>query len=384
MKVFWGQTSAGLALFLLCLSFFAQEPCLAQEDVLRVVAEGSAEGTSLEARKAAIEDAKREVIRAILASIVARLDLRLFESIILDPDPYIRSYDLLHHELLDDHTQVEIEARVVEGSLHQTIASLAMMNLAVPPSILLVMGEQMGLERLPMVPGSGVGEFVLREGISGHNLRVDGSDVLRSYYSPKQLSQVAGGSWAVAERFALANVYDVVIIGQAVASSTPQHDLGSVMRSRIEVTLQVYRGVDGQMTDDLSAAAAVHSPSVQQGAREALGDACTKLIQDATTAAIIAYLSGAPSPDLFMTVQNPGSRGQIVSLFPFLESIPNVSGVEELFFRAQIARLRVRYDGKVSDFVAALRASSAFSNAWELRSATGRTVTIVPRHNPLL
>ena len=368
----------GLALLLVCLSFFVQGPCLAQENVLRVIAEGSADGTGLEARQAAIADAKREVLYAMLASIVARVDLRIFESIALDPDPYIRSYDLLRDEVVDNSRLVEIEAWVIEGPLHQTIASLAMGNLAVRPSILVVMGERMGLERLPIVPVAGVGEFVLQEGISNHNLRVFGSDVLRPYYSPKQLSQVAGASLDVAQRFALANVYDVVIIGQAVASSAPQHDFGTVMRSRVEVTLQVYRGVDGKMTDDLYAAAAVHGPSAQQGAREALGDACTKLIQDATTSAIIAYLSGTPSPDLFLTVQNPGSRGNVFALFPFLESIPNVSGVDELFFRAQIARLRVRYEGKVSDFVAALRAPSAFSDAWGVRSATGRTVTIVP------
>jgi len=141
------------------------------------------------------------------------------------------------------------------------------------------------------------------------------------------------------------------VIGTAVTASESQPDGSTLVRNTAEVTLRVFRGFDGKMTDVLAASAVVRSVHPHEGGEQAVRDACAKLVADTLVASVITVL-GTQAPDtLILTVKGHANRSRLYSVLRTLKSSPFVGAVEEVFCSDALARYRVAYDGPMLDLV---------------------------------
>lgn len=347
----------------------------AEEDIITVRMDGHAEGVGREAREAAIANAEMEVLIAVLKSMVASGDLAALNPILRNAPRYIRNYDMLRNDAVDEKTSVEIDAHVLERPLQQDVAALMLPRLVRPPRVLLLLGEKIGEDRIVAVPDSGVAETALREGVAKLGLEVTGSEVVSAYYTQAQLIEAVQGDVESAGAFVRGTLYDVVVIGTAITEPETTPDGFTVVRNRATVSLRVFRGADGKMVDALSAKAAVHGVELTDTGEQAVADACAKLIGDVTVACVIAVLGVRPDDYVLFILANPGARDGLQALVDAIRAFPEVSQVEELLYTPQLARYRIAYRGPMPPLVDFLRRQPCGGSKLMIKTVVAREIT---------
>lgn len=359
--------------------FLSGVACVAEgedDGLFTVRMEGHAEGVGFAARQTAIENAKHEVVVKVLEAIVASGDLEPFRALLRNASRYIASYDLLRHDPSDDATRVEIDAQVREAALRRDVAAIMLPRLPQPPTVLLLVGERIGADCIVAAPDLGVSETVLREGLAKLGLKVQGAAAAGEYYSQAQLIEIVTGDVELGGRFARGSLADAVIIGTAVTDIEEGPAGTNVQRNKAAVSLRVFRGVDGNMTEALTATAAVYSLDPTEGGEQAVQDACAKLVGDAAVAAIITVLGIQTANQVLVSVEGPRSRDCLAPIIATLEGDSAIEAVDELYFSEKLARLRVTYDGPMSHLVALLTPGPYCGRTLGVRHVVGRTITV--------
>jgi len=345
-----------------------------EEDIITVRMDGHAEGVGREAREEAIANAEVEVLVAVLKSMVASGDLGALNPILRNAPRYIRNYDLLRHDALDEKTRVEIDAHVLERALQQDVAALMLPRLVRRPRVLLLMGEKIGQDRIIAVPDYGVAETALRAGVEKLGLEVSGSEAVGAYYTQAQLIGAVEGDVEAAGAFARGTLHDVVVIGTAVTEPETTPDGFTVVRNTATVSLRVFRGVDGKMVDALSAKAAVHGVELTDSGEQAVTDACAKLVGDVTVACVITVLGARPDDHVLFVLANPGARSGVQALIDAIRAFPDVSQVEELLYTPQLARFRIAYRGPMPPLVDFLRRQPCGESKLVIKTVVAREI----------
>lgn len=330
---------------------FLTLPLAAEEDIITVRVEGRADGVGLSARNAAIANAQTEALEAVLHSMLASADLNPLQPILRNAPKYIRSYDLLRADTLENVIRVEMDVHVREKPLRQDVAAIMLPRLPTPPKILLLMGEQIGNDRTVAVSEHGIAETALRTGLEKLHQDVCGAEALDKLYKQVQLIDIVNGDVETCGKFARASLCDVVIIGTATTTTEQTAPGSNMLRSRATVTLRAFRGSDGKMTDSLTATAAVHGANIRESGEQAVQDACEKLTAEVVVAAALTILSTQTADAVILTVERPGSHERLNEVVKALEGMEHVSQIEELFYSDDLARLRFKYDGPMSHLV---------------------------------
>jgi hypothetical protein len=359
---------------------FALCPALsAQEQVFTVRMTGQADGVGIAARNNAVASAEEQVVTDVLRSLINMEDLAPFKAMLRRASGYIQRYDLLHCDIANNSTTVEIDAYVLEKPLRQDVAAAMLPRLPKNSSVLLVIGEQATPE-MPMTAGAGAAYLVLRDGLEKYGFTVVGPDKLNAVYSADKLLAVAGGAVDEGSRFARENLQDVVITGVATSTHEALATAGDMTRNRARVALRVFSGPDGKMTDALGAEAVVQSGDPRDGGDQAISDATGKLVTDTTVAVVLALLGRQEKDRVLLTLEQPGDGTAVREIVEALRRAEGVSGVEEMLATPALARLQIDYQGsmaRLADLIAALPLSGG---ALEVRKAVGREITAALRH----
>ena len=358
---------------------FAAFPAAAQlmpgeEEVLTERMQGYADGVGLAARNAALENAKQEIIRKVLNAIVASGDLTHLRNVLRSASQYIRGHEMLRHDIVGDGTRVEIDAYVDTRPLYRDVAASMLPYLPEPPRILLVIGEQIGDDRIVAVPDFGHAETALRQPLEKLGLNVSGVDSITEEFSHPELVEIVTGDVERGAAFARGSAADVVLVGTAVTETLPPAAGANVARSRATVTVRIYRGVDGDLADAFTAVAAVSSLEAADGALQATQDACAKLVSDITVAAVLTVLGTRADERVVLTLERPGSLERVDAVIGELRVLVGSKRVEVMLRSETLARLRVDYAGPMLPFVEELTAPLYEGAELIVRHAVGREV----------
>lgn len=344
------------------------------EEVLTVRMEGYADGVGLAARNAALENAKQEVIRKVLNSIVADGDFSHLRNVLRSASLYLRGYDMLRQDIVGDGTRVEIDAYVEAKDLYQDVAVAMLPHLEEKPRVLLVVGEQLGDDKIVGVPDFGYAENALRAPLEKYGLKVEGVDAISGKVPQPELIHLVNGEVEEGGTFAKGNDADVVIIGTAITVTEPPADGTNVHRNRSTVSVRVYRALDGDLVDAFTKVAAVSSVDPMEGAIQATNDACEKIINDITVAAVLTVLGTQPDDRVLLTVEEPQDATNTLALAETLRHELGEDKVEVILDSKALARLRIQYDGDMLPFVELLTSEEYAGRHLAIRHAVGREV----------
>lgn len=341
------------------LVFCLAHVCAGDVDIITVRTEGRAAGVGLAARNAAIDEARREAVISVLHSLAPGIDHLPLDPIVRKAHGYVRNFEILRHDQMDGVTRVEIDAHVLEKPLRQDLAATMLPRLPTMPRVLIVIDERIeaGNEPEALFRGNIVAS-VLKEALGRQ--RIDVCDITHPGLpaTPEQLAALPAATLETCSRMAQAIAMDVLIVGEAACAPESAPTGADVVRNRAVITLRVFRGIDGKMTDDLSAVASVYSLNPREGGEQALEDAAAKLAADTTVAVVIAALGAREDDRLLLTIIHPGSQERFDALLATLRDIPETQEAVVLFYSEDVARIRLRYDGAMSELIRAITARS--------------------------
>lgn len=175
---------------------------------------------------------------------------------------------------------------------------------------------------------------------------------------------------------AQAAAVDVLIAGQASAAPESAPSEQDTVRNRATITLRFFRGADGKMTDDLGASASVYSLDPHEGGAQALQDAAAKLTAETVVAVVIAALGARQDDAILLTVSNPGAQERFDALVAALSEIPEVKGVQSLFYSEHIGRIRLRHEGAMSGLIRAITGQTYAGEELRVRKAVVREIEL--------
>ncbi len=312
---------------------------------LTVRSTGYAEGVGYAARDRAVGDARQRALLDVMQALSASEDLKLFRPILRNVDAYVPTYDLLRHDQVGADTRVEIDAHVLEAPLQRDIATIMLPRLPEKPKVLLVIGEQLGDDGIMAVPDFGVAEVALKKVLEEKGLEVRGVDTLDGLYTHQQLMALVAGGVEEGAKFARENPAHVIVVGSARSTYTQSSDDVNMKKNTAELRLNVFRGSDGKMVDDVYTQAVVHAADAFEGGEASVQDACRKAQQAVITAAAVSVLSTRASDALLITVMDPGSRERLDALIKALALEPGTGPAQVLYYSDGLARLSLPYDG---------------------------------------
>lgn len=324
-------------------------------ETITVRAEGFAEGIGFAARKRAIVAAEQDAVNQYLETVIASEDLASLEPIFTSPTKYVDHSEVLRCEQEADTTHVEIDAHLIERRLQRDLAEHFLPRLPAKPHVLLVIGEQLGMDNAPAVLPDGVGEKTIKEVLAKKGIQVSGVDAVESFYDHPQLVQIVTGNIEQAAAFARGAQEDVVVLGVATAKPYATAPGSNLIRNEAEITLRVLRNFDGKMVDELSIRHAVHAADVREGSIQAIADASRKIAEAVSVAVVMSVLGTRMGEAIQLTIEQPGERARLDALISLLLSVPGVANLREVFFSGHLARLSFEYQGSMAFLVDTLR-----------------------------
>jgi hypothetical protein len=352
-----------------------------EDELIKVHKEAVANGGGTSARNEAVRTAERGLILDILQATLSPENLSQAQCLADDPARYIRSTQILHHETHADATHVAIESFVRRKLILKDLAALLLPRMPAPPTVLVLLTEQMGADAPAAVGTPDGAAAALADGLRKAGLDVVDTSVLRACYADSDLVAAARADNETAARFAQQGFADVVILGNAAVASEAKGAADSVRANKATVSLRIFRAADGKQVETLGAEALVHSADPTEGALAALQDACAKLTEDTGVAIVVAAAGLSPSEDVLVTVEQPGARARFDDLIAALKQAVGDANVEPLFYTDALARIRIKQPGSIRALVETVCARPYQGTALETRKAFQRTV-ILRFHSP--
>jgi hypothetical protein len=347
-----------------------------EEETFTVRMESRAQGTGFSARRQAILAAQDQIIQEVLKALAPSVDEKLFRPILQKADAYIKGYQVLRFDTLGSYVRVEIDAEVREEKLRKDLAAIMLPRLENLPTILLYMSDFLPETQEPVLGGATTSCQTLIQQLEKQRIEVDVAETLTLHYSKEELLKACEGEIDIAAQYARSSLKDVVIFGKADAMVQENTLDSNINRHHATVTLHVFRGLDGKKIDALQATAAVLSVNPQEGAEQAIRDACAKMVYDLTTAAVIAALGAQHSSYVQMTVEEPGSRERLDTLVNVLNIDPHVRNTEIIYFSEGLSRLKIEYSGPMSYLADYLNTYTYVGKILEIQRAIERDVTV--------
>lgn len=347
----------------------------ADSEVLTLRAEARADGTGFTAKTKAIARAQENAIGQLLGTLAPNVDPQLMEPIFRESSKYIDSYDLLRHDNLSDNTKVEIDAHIAARPLRQDLAAIVLPRLPEPPSVVLLVGEQLVGDKITAVPDNGVAEVALRDGLRKMGLKVTSSSELSSVYSQADFIDIVNGGAAAGAHFAQENECEAAIVGTAICAFEPNAFGTNVGRIRATVTLRIFRSVDGKMMEESVSNAAIAAEDTMAASEESIRDAATKIKGDATVATVMTVLAAVGKDRVHLMIPSPGPESLPAGVLKVLRAEEFVSEISEPYYSSKMYRLSMRYDGPMSYLVALISPGSYDGKTLQVNRVLNRIIT---------
>jgi hypothetical protein len=191
-----------------------------------------------------------------------------------------------------------------------------------------------------------------------------------------QLAERVRSDLPLLQQFALENIEDVVICGEAVAAVEPPETGRNIFCIKATVTLRLLRTADGKLIEASTQEASCYSANPVEGGKQAIEDACGKLSHALRSAIVLATVNMPSREDLVVTIQGTVNRDRIDEIAKTLGDIPEVTAVNEVYCVEHEARFRVLYNGQMAPFVDMLTLHGYSGFSLDARRVVQRNVTV--------
>jgi len=368
----------GMARIFLCIGFFAWAVLSAstaqgaREEMVKVRMEASAPDTGPAAREEAVARAQVEIVADVLKSTLSSEYFALVKSLLDQAARYIRTTQLLRLDIRDGLVHVEVECYVRRGDILKDAAALLLARMPAPPGVLVVVVEP--ADDAPANTGArGKASAALSESLKERGFEIVSVENVRGCHGDDEIVSAAIGDNAVAARFARERFADVVVLGKAEVTSTPEEGSLNLVAATANVTLRLFRASDGKLVDSFTAEALVHGANARAGAEAALQDACAKIAGDIQVAAAIAAGGTRPSEDVVITIEEPGPEERIREV---MKAAAAFAGQEPelLVCTERLARFLLPYNGAMTPLLDTLVQQKYLGAGLEIRRAIQRNV----------
>lgn len=359
--------------FFLMSAISATDP-INQTFTVRMV--GVAQGTSLSARKLAIETAQQRIIEEILHSLVGSREITPLKPIVSQASRYIQHYDVLRSEIRGNGTEVEIDAVVLEKPLRHDVATIMLPLLPTKPSVRIILAEYVGSVSEQAGPTFDVAESVLRKSLVNFDFPTVGVQDLLDTFEIQDLLRIIGGNVAEVAAFVRSVEEDVVITGTVKTSHEPITPYSNMQRNKARVDLRIFSGGDGKLHETLTAEAVVQSVHSDDGGVMAVQDACGKVTADCIVGVVLATLGATSDNRVIIYVSHPATKERVEQVVAHIKAIPLVSDIETLFFSEAFAKLAIDYTGSMSYLSDMLTGALAGGKKVDVTYCVGRKIKL--------
>ncbi len=344
------------------------------ESTVTVTGEGSAVGLGPAARSKAIEEAQASIVLERLERIAPSRDFSIFTPLLRSASSFFESSKTVKESKTEDSTHVEIEGQLLERKLKEQIAEVALGQHFVTPRIVILTSEQLSPDMQPDLSKQGIIEKKLYDDLKRIQFEIVSSDQSRERIPTAKWSECIDGSPELGAILARDMLADIVVLGSGKA--VVEEERRGVNRVRADVSLCIVRTDDGYVLDTPKAYAIVNSADPIEGARQAIEDACAKLVGETKTAVALGALGGTPLDALLVTIEGITGAAQAESILNALQACLGVEKPDIIYQGDNRVRARVAFAGPIQQFVQCVDGLSQMSNGLALKSVIDRDVTL--------
>ena len=341
--------------------------------VIKIRAEGFAQGDGPRARDAAELDAKRRALLIWLDSLLGEVSEEDFAPILYRVDAYAQSSRIVELKHEDAGTRVIVEVYVREWPLRVDVAALLVPMLSSPPRVVLLIAEQGPGNVVPNFGEEGRAVRALAKSLRARGIEVEDAARLRERYTQRELSTYLRGGLQSIAKFGRENGADVVIAGNMVAVTRVENSTGSTLRARATLQLSVVRSEDATLYDSIATEAEVTCLVAEDGARMAIEDATYKGTDAVAVAAVLAAARpSAKTAEVELRLDNPRDWREVEQVAERLRAFEGVREVDVMRARTGTGIIRFTYSGKMSPLVDDLTRPFPGGRDLETRRVIGR------------
>ena len=309
------------------------------DSTVTVTGEGTAVGLGPAARSKAIADAQAAIVLERIERIAPSRDFSIFTPILRSAPSFFESSKTVKETKTEDSTQVEIEGQLLERKLKEQIADVALGQHFVTPRIVILSSEQLSPDLQPDLSKQGIIEKKLYDDLKRIQFEIVSSDQSRERIPTAKWSECIDGSPELGAILAREIMADIVVLGSGKA--VVEEERRGVNRVRGDVSLCIVRTDDGYVLDTPKAFAIVNSADPVEGAKQAIEDACAKLVGDTKTAVALGALGGTPIDALLVTIDGVSNDTQGESILGALQVCLGVEKPQVIYSGNNRVRARV-------------------------------------------
>lgn len=351
-------------------------------DAITVTGVGTAIGLGPAARSKAIEDAQAAIVLERLERIAPSRDFSIFTSLLRSSSSFFESSKTVKETKTEDSTHVEIEGQLLERKLKEQIAEVALGQHFVTPRIVILASEQLAPDAQPDLSKQGIIEKKLYDDLKRIQFEIVAPEQSRERIPTVKWGECIDGSPELGAILARDMLADIVVLGSGKA--VVEEERRGVNRVRADVSLCIVRTDDGYVLDTPKAYAIVNSADPIEGAKQAIEDACAKLVGETKTAVALGALGGTPIDALLVTIDGVSNDTQSDAILNAFQTCLGIEKPEIIYSGNNRVRARVAYAGPINAFIDCVDGMARSKDAVALKSVIGRDVTLtVGAPNPL-
>lgn len=330
------------------LAVFLPFAAAAQDDFLRVRAEGRAAGTGLIARDRAIASAQRDALAIAVESILPG-DPAARAAVLDRAGDYVQSSRALEIQQEGGETRVFVEALLRRAELRRDLAAHVIRSSGRRPKVVFLVSEQVAGQPPRSLKEIGIVETLIIDGFRTMGLEVAPPDTMRAGYTAQELNFRLQSNDATSARFARENLADAAVTGSASTRLLEAGAAINTVKVQAAVTLRAVRSHDAALLETVTAEAVVHGADPAAASSLALADAAQKA-RDRLFVGIVLGTAGAARTEWYtLLVQRPRDRKQIDDLTALLRDA--AGDVELLKLTPEQALFRFTYAGRLAALV---------------------------------
>ncbi|MDP7640049.1 MAG: hypothetical protein QGG73_10095, partial [Candidatus Hydrogenedentes bacterium] len=348
-----------------------QEP--ASSNLVKVKAEGFAQGSSLNSRSRAIAVAERKSLELFLTHYVGLSDLRIARPIVEASSLYAKSSRLLEYNYANGGTRVLVEVYLQAERTRGDLANLIFREMAEKPAVLLMIAENVA-DGPPLSQRTlGNAEDVFSKAFRQAGFELIDPFAPRRAFTRSQLLSIVGGSENEAAQLGLAMGADVVVLGEAEYDAKAGAGAGNLRLFSATLRLRAVRSRDGALLDKRTTTAAVQSRVTRDGAAMATRDAAAKQQNAMMVASVLGvYGQSVPSSGVTLRVENVQDSRLLRVVEEAIAKIGGVSRVELKRLFQGTAVMQISYEGKIVGLTDAIEEIRGPGFRMDLTQGVGR------------
>ncbi|MFO7975090.1 MAG: hypothetical protein R6V12_10700 [Candidatus Hydrogenedentota bacterium] len=307
--------------------------------------EGTAEGTGAAAVRAADQNGLLAALGEYLEPYALDGNLSLFQELLENPRPYIRSFERIDTQVEGGVTVVTLRVKVDEEAARRAAASIVFPKVAARARFLVLIAERGVGEKQLSLRSRGIAETCVAKAMreAGLNNVRGVAAILDEYEEGTLMAQLADDKGI--RQVLRENAGDSAIVGRAYVQSELATEGSNLLEHRAALELRIVGASEGAHT--LRSEARVLSSEIERGAETALQDACEKIAEDVVPLSVLTVAQSGLGTGVLLVVKGHMDAEGREAILERLKGVPGTGEVEVLRETAGMLRAHVHYTGEL-------------------------------------